>query len=127
MIQQNERVRAWVLIQDGSYPTIAEQIHKLDTGHDELVVIRVDQVDENETPKIMAVIDADYEYFPKVQGYINDIVGTGNATYFVVTAHNPDPPNDASGYIANSERIQSEIKLPHAGRQDNSPGFNPWG
>jgi hypothetical protein len=43
-----------------------------------------------------------------------------------VEIHNPYPPQDASGYVTEEEAETGaeEVKV---GRQDKSPGLNPWG
>lgn len=120
------RVRAWVLIQASDPQTVKDQIKALDQGKDELVVIRVDGVDSGPS-NIVAAIDAAQYYYDQTVAYIRGIAGITNVWFLRVVEHDPPTPNNASGYVTEDERLNSESKMAYAGRQEGSPGYNPWG
>ncbi len=126
-INVNERARAWVLVQASEPQVVAEEILNLDEEKDELVVVRADRVDGGPA-NLVAMIDAALEYYEQVEADIRAIGGIANVWFLRVEEHIPDPPHNASGYITEDEIERGERKENiYPGRQDSSPGFNPWG
>jgi hypothetical protein len=127
---EDERTRAWVLVLADDPETVAEQILEFDEGEDELVVIRADTVDGGMI-NLVAAIDAASNHYEEARSSLMSIAGIQNAWFLVVSSHqpgSPSAPHDASGYITEEEYDAGEKKEGVSpGRQDNSPGFNPWG
>jgi hypothetical protein len=125
------RTRAWVLIQADDPAGLSGEILALDNEND-LVVVRADTVDGG-FGNLVAAIDCDPDYYEEAKGSMMALDGIQNIWFLVVTAHNPGSPNaphDATGFITEPEfdagEHQGELEV-SAGRQDHSPGFNPWG
>ena len=76
-------------------------------------------------------IDAalDNDKYEQTKTAIRAIKEITNVRFLKVTKHNPELPHNASGYVKKYEakHPNSEKKDVKVGRQDNSPGFNPWG
>ena len=126
-INAEKRARTWVLIHATDPDMVVPQVSGLDHGN-ELVMIRVDVVDGGPA-NIVASFDAAETYYEEAISDIRAINGIINVWFLRVTRHNPELPHNASGYITEYEAQHPEsekidIKV---GRQDNSPGFNPWG
>lgn len=124
-INVDVRSRAWALIEATDPKTVTDNVLELDDG-DELVVIRADVVDGSPT-NVVAVIDAALDYYDQVVADIHAINGITNVSFLKVIQHKPAPPHNASGFITTDEAEAGEKKDVKVGRQDNSPGFNPWG
>jgi hypothetical protein len=137
MNMENEaaRVRAWVLILADDPSTTSEEILALDQGENDLVVVRADTVDGGFI-NLVAAIDCDENYFETAKGDLMALPDIQNIWFLEVTAYNPgnpevpNAPQDATGFITGTELEvgdhQGTLEL-SAGRQDHSPGFNPWG
>jgi hypothetical protein len=139
MTNELERSRAWVLIMADDTESVIDQIFELDEGEDDLVVVRADVVGGGFV-NLVAAIDADPDNYEDAKSELMGITGIQNIWFLEVTEHHPrfiyDPefpddneaPHDASGFITENEYEAGEKKEGvSAGRQDNSPGFNPWG
>ncbi len=124
------RKRAWILInvtEKNDVVQVANDVKALDDGAN-FVMIRVDLV-SSEVADMVAVIDTAKDYYIHAIDKIVQIHGLEIKDKLVVDEHNPSPPHNASGFITTAEQKLSEkfevyVK---AGRQDNSPGYNPWG
>ena len=124
-INVEERVRAWALIETTDPQTVAKDVLGLDDG-DILVVIRADEVYGGPT-NVVASIDAAKDYYDQTTANISAINGITNLSFLRVKNHEPYPPNNASGYITAEELSKSDSDRAYQGRQDKSPGLNPWG
>ena len=126
----NERVRAWVLVQATAVAGMAAKLRNLDKKKNDFVVIRADEVVAE--PAGLAynmVVAVDAESEPALQGVVADIgrLSGGNPVALRVVEHSPKPPHHASGFITHQE-AQDGARMPvKVGRQDSSPGYNPWG
>ena len=127
---EEKRARTWVLIQATDQEKVVNKVRQLDKRLKELVVIRVDLVDGGD-PNIVASIDValDNDKYEQTKTAIRAIKEITNVRFLKVTKHNPELPHNASGYVTKYEakHPNSEKKDVKVGRQDNSPGFNPWG
>jgi hypothetical protein len=134
----NGRVRAWLLLKDTTEEDLRakkEKIKKKDLGKEypQVVVIRADLVQSAELGYRMVIpIDIAVSEYDRVLGEIRGEVGSESLAVLRVVdgEHDPPIPQDASGFISEGELKAGHIKkidevLP--GRQDYSPGFNPWG
>lgn len=125
-----KRVRAWALIQatDTNQKKVVNKIRQLDKKEKKLVVIRVDLVVGGDA-NIVASLDAAESNYEDTMTKIRAITEITNVSFLKVTHHNPELPHNASGYVTEYEakHPKSEKKNVKVGRQDNSPGFNPWG
>lgn len=123
------RVRAWVLVQAEPVQGVAARIRNLDPKTtDDLVVIRADVVAEALPYNIVVPVDAESETV--LDRLLNDIRGLTNVSEAValkVLEHDPKPPHEASGFITPDEARRPVTTRARPGRQDASPGFNPWG
>jgi hypothetical protein len=134
-IDDEKRKRAWILInviEGYNVVEVANAVKAL-KGDDNFVMIRVDQVDSEVADMVadmVAVIDtAGGDYYEEAIRKIVQTPGLEIKHKLVVTNHNPFPPHNASGFITPAEQKLSqkfEVYV-KAGRQDNSPGYNPWG
>jgi hypothetical protein len=124
-INVEERARAWALIEATDPQMVADNVLELDDG-DEFVVIRADVVDGGPS-NIIAAIDTAKDYYDQAVAAINAINGINSLAFLKVLKYKPDPPHNASGFITTDEAERGEKKDAKPGRQDNSPGFNPWG
>jgi len=141
MAEQEKRVRAWLLMKaDRSlHGKIREVLDSLDDKETtEFVYIRADQVENisNSNSRdfnLIAAIDASDE--SKLRAFISkkDELGLVDLEVYIVPigGHSPPPPHSATGFLSEAEL--EEYGYPKGpitvtyGRQDNSPGFNPWG
>lgn len=127
---ENGRVRAWVLVRAEAETGMAARLRNLDQGKDDLVVIRADVVAEPPEFPYNIVVPVDAESEAVLEGVVKDIGGLRNVSDAValkVVVHDPDPPHEASGYITPGEAVRAVRKPKKVGRQDESPGYNPWG
>ena len=123
----NGRVRAWVLIRATPVQGVSTRLRNLDKKEDDLVMIRADVLTDSPYNIIVPVDAASETVLSSVVGDIRAINAVTEAVVLKVRQHDPDPPHDASGYITDQEADRGERKPKLAGRQDRSPGFNPWG
>ncbi len=152
MGEQEQRFRALVLIENVDHPDDLKPFwgkweEKDGVRDDNFVVIRVDEVasgtivdegfymDGTSRYKYVVPIDAsdEHEFATKLVD-LQAVIGDGGYIILKVMTHFPLYPQNASGFITPSELDAGEKdhpfyknKLVHEGRQDNSPGFNPWG
>ena len=131
---ENERVRAWVLVQvNGDWQAIGKQIKSLDTNSPDLVIIRTDLVSAQKGSLFNLVVPIDAIDFDNLQNAVNLIEGMDTVSSFevlMVTNHEPIPPHLADGFITQAEvnaDPRSAVEFVKVGRQRNSPGENPWG
>ena len=122
------RIRAWVLIESSNPKKIADQIWSHDDridGH--IVIVRTDIVKGG---KYDLVVPIDMHPYGEedVYRFLKKYCEPDKYHIAVVDDHIPPPPQNASGFITDSELVDGEKKDGvRPGRQDNSPGFNPWG
>jgi hypothetical protein len=122
----NRRVRAWILISIEDPLQVTSQIWTLDEKqYGTVVIVRTDIVEGDFN--LVIPIDTDPEYFDPTIAAISGIIGGANPVVLKVLSHDPAPAHNSSGYIMPSEAMRGEFRLAHPGRQDTSPGFNPWG
>jgi hypothetical protein len=144
MIQANneQRVRAWMIIQGKFSASASELVIALDGQRkDEYVIVRADLVEslEDEKPGMVVPIDAregessKYEYLYEIRDMIVERLGLEPDDYQLLEVDSDGqekPPHTSSGYITRGE-AHAAIDLNEnggkPGRQDQSPGFNPWG
>ncbi len=102
------------------------------------IYIRADQVEKISNSNssdfnLIAAIDASDE--SKLRTFISqkEELGLIDLEVYVVPigGHSPTPPHSATGFLSEAELEEygypkRPITVTH-GRQDNSPGFNPWG
>jgi len=128
-------VRAWVLIRVESpeaaagelFGTFGYPAQRQDDPWVKSVMVRADVVDYHYN--IVIPVDAES------QGALQDTVcaiqkqtGATEMAVLRVTAHFPEPPHDADGYITQAEAdLYMDTDTMRVGRQKNSPGMNPWG
>jgi hypothetical protein len=147
-VESEERYRAWFLIESGDagVAEVRQALWALDPEeeNEDLVVIRIDQVDDNESEyDLVAPVDCSSEEGLEL---VEEQLSKMGATYrrlMVIhgeLAHEPYPPHVAAGFISFDEfatdtsrskanfygRDVFAVVVSH-GRQRHSPGFTPWG
>jgi len=123
------RVRAWVLVWADDRAGVAEELYEQFRyeGEDEYVVVRADVVESFYGYNIVVPVDAqDQGTLDSIVEMIRNLEAVKRVAILRVEIHNPYPPQDASGYVTEEEAEAGEedVKI---GRQDKSPGLNPWG
>jgi len=134
MEEQEKRVRSWLVVSDGDMGTLQGHyngIRKLDRGS-QVVIIRGDITTPTEgVYKLVVPIDVDGDAYSPLIDQIAGMVGSQNLEVLEVVDYDPEIPQNASGYITPDELSEGEdhpfSKLLKPGRQDYSPGYNPWG
>lgn len=137
MEEQEKRVRAWLVVSAEDKETLQGQYKRIkdfDRGPEvpEVVIIRGDITAPAEgVYRLVVPIDvAENAYLPLID-QIAEMVGSQNLEVMRVLDHDPEPAQDASGYITEYELGKGEehpfSKMLKPGRQDYSPGYNPWG
>ncbi len=129
-ITGSERARAWVLIRAEPVVGMAAKFRNLDRRGDDFVIIRADVVAESPDSPYNIVVPVDAESEAALSGVVEEmrgISGVREAVALRVVGHDPYPPHDASGYITQREADRGERRPDKVGRQDSSPGYNPWG
>ncbi len=130
MDEQEKRVRAWVLIKSDNPEDIVDRIWALDKKDGSIVVIRTDIIKEG-SYSLVVPFDMASASLGMVTEFFDGLKENKNVNDFefaVVKCFIPDPAQDSSGYITGGEFKRGEKQAGvRAGRQDNSPGFNPWG
>jgi hypothetical protein len=126
---ENGRVRAWVLVWADDPERWARELYE-ELGHeggDEYVVVRADVVESFYGYNIVVPVDArDQSTLDSVVKMIRNPKAVKRLAILRVEIHNPYPPQDASGYVTEEEAEAGEEEV-KVGRQDKSPGLNPWG
>jgi hypothetical protein len=134
MEEQEIRVRAWLIIRAEDMEALQGHyggIRKLDRDS-QVVIIRGDiTTPAEEVYKLVVPIDvAETAYIPLIE-HIKEMVGLQNLEILKVIDHDPKVLQNASGYITPGEFKEGErhpfYELLKPGRQDYSPGYNPWG
>ena len=140
MTYPDNRIRAWLLMRADSdkHKDIRKKLASLDDKETTFFVyIRADQVGafpntSNGTYNLIAAIDAEDD--SKLKDFTKqvDSLGIEKLDIYVVASdgHSPTPPHSATGYLSEDELRRYSYEKPITvapGRQDNSPGFNPWG
>jgi hypothetical protein len=126
----NRRVRAWVLVQAERVQGVSGRIRALDNKTDEQVVIRADVIAEAPGLPYNIVVPVDAARDSVLDTVVAEIRSwrvVRDAVALKVDVHDPKYPHEASGYITQREADEAERKPDRVGRQDKSPGFNPWG
>jgi hypothetical protein len=126
---ENGRVRAWVLVWADDPVGVAEELYEelRYEGEDEYVVVRADVVESFYGYNIVIPVDAqDQGSLDLVLKKIRNPKAVKRMAVLRVETHNPYPPQDASGYVTEGEAEAGDEDV-KVGRQDNSPGLNPWG
>jgi len=143
-LADQQRVRAWMVIKrkGGFNPSDAAQIRKLDQRkQEELVIVRADLVESlsGRDPGMVVPIDAlggdnsNHQYLYQARDEIVQLLGLKEDEYDLLEVQSDDsrvPAHTASGYITIDEAhaaINNGENGGRPGRQDHSPGFNPWG
>lgn len=128
MDTNSTRLRAWALIKSDDPKSLAAQIWKHDDKEEgRIVIVRTDVVKGSEY-NLVVPIDMHPDEKDGVFGFLEEYCGEGKFVFPLVDCHMPEPAQNASGFITDAELIRGEKKEGvKAGRQDNSPGFNPWG
>ncbi len=126
------RLRAWALIKTEEPEIVAEMIWKHDDKKDgTIVIVRTDIIEDQKKVldiNLIVPIDMLPDKKDDVLLFLTKYCGEGNSKLAVVKCYKPDPSQNASGYITDTEFSRGEKqKGVKPGRQDNSPGFNPWG
>jgi hypothetical protein len=136
------RIRAWMVIRGDFSTANATSIVGLDKGRlDRYVVVRADLVGSlnDKGPGMVVPLDAQrgsetkYEHLYDIRDQIIETLKLGNDDYDLLEVVNPAgsaPPHLVSGYITREEghaAIDLGERGGKPGRQDDSPGFNPWG
>lgn len=124
------RVRAWVLVRAARAQEVTARLRNLDRGGDDFVVIRADVVAESPDFPYNIIVPVDAESEEVLSDAVDEIRGQSGVSEAIkvgVLEHHPYPPHDASGYITHHEAQVGERKPERVGRQEASPGFNPWG
>lgn len=124
------RVRAWVLVRAAPPHKVTARLRNLDRGGDDFVLIRADVVAESPDFPYNVLVPVDAESEAVLSNVVKEIMGVGGVSEALslrVLEHHPFPPHDASGYITHHEAQVGERKPERVGRQEGSPGFNPWG
>lgn len=134
---ENSRVRAWVLVEADPVQGVSARIRALDEPPtDDQVVIRADVVDGLPDLAYNIVVPVDLEILEGktedevLRHKVGEIKGLQNvkaAVALKVLVHDPKPPHEASGFITPGEAAKPLTRFARPGRQDGSPGFNPWG
>jgi hypothetical protein len=76
---------------------------------------------------IVAAIDSAEGYHDQTVADIRAIDGITNLWFLRVVRYKPEIPNNASGYVTEAELSKSDSPRAYPGRQEESPGYNPWG
>ncbi|MEA1976660.1 MAG: hypothetical protein U9N80_02025 [Chloroflexota bacterium] len=135
MEEQEKRVRAWLVVSAEDIDTLQghyKGIKGFDRDQNDVVIIRGDITDPVEgVYKLVVPIDvAETAYLPLI-ARIKSLVGIDTLEVLRVNKFNPEIAQDASGYITPDELTAGEehpfSKYLKSGRQDYSPGYNPWG
>ncbi len=135
MEEQGKRVRAWLVVSAEDVDTLQghyKGLKGIDRGQDDVVIIRGDITAPAEgVYRLVVPIDAAENAYLLLIDQIAEIVGSQNLEVMRVLDHNPKIAQDASGYITEYELGEGEkhsfSDLLVVGRQDYSPGYNPWG
>jgi hypothetical protein len=137
------RVRAWMVIRGEFDVDHVGLVMALDRTDDEYVVVRADLVTSLNGRRPGMVIPLDtlmgdepsnkYLHLYAIRDQIVEALKLGSDDYDLLEVGIPDdsaPPHTASGFITRAE-AHAAIDLGERGgkpgRQDHSPGFNPWG
>ena len=134
MDELEKRVRAWLVVSAEDKETLQghnKRIRGFDRGP-EVVIIRGDITAPAEgVYRLVVPIDVAESAYLALIDQIAVTVGSQNLEVMRVIDHNPKIAQDASGYITLDELNAGEdhpfSKLLKPGRQDYSPGYNPWG
>lgn len=128
MDTKTSRIRGWALIKTENPKRLAEEIWGLDDKEEgRIVIVRTDVVEESEY-NLVVPIDMHPDEKATVIGFLVKYCGEGKFVFPLVDCHIPEPAQNASGFITDAELSRGEKQEGvKAGRQDNSPGFNPWG
>lgn len=134
MEEQEKRVRAWLVISGDDMGTLQghyKGIGQLDRDS-QVVIIRGDITTPAEgVYRLVVPIDVAESAYLALIDQIAVTVGSQNLEVMRVIDHSPKITQDASGYITEYELGKGEdhpfSKLLKFGRQDYSPGYNPWG
>lgn len=126
---ENGRVRAWVFVWADNPERWAQELYEAlgHEGGDEYVLVRADVIESFYGYNIVVPVDArDQSALDSVVGMFPNPEAVKRMAVRKVEVHNPYPPQDASGYVTEEEAEvgEEEVKV---GRQDHSPGLNPWG
>jgi hypothetical protein len=135
MEEQEKRVRAWLVVSAEDIDTLQghyKGIKGFDRGQEDVVIIRGDvTVPAEGVYRLVVPIDVAETAYLLLVDQIAVMVGSQNLEVMRVLDHNPEVAQDASGYITEHELGIGEdhpfSKLLKSGRQDYSPGYNPWG
>jgi len=142
-----KRTRAWFFIKvksGANANTVAKAIyekHGGTKGGNQFVLVRADVVSGCTLGEIIASVDAiddpqsSEKALKMAERNIQRVTGVDKTTKALVSAHNPDPPHEAYGYVNEAEKVKGEKSKPKpvkdvkiAGRQSPySPGSNKWG
>lgn len=137
-----QRVRAWMIVHGEFSADASRSVVALDAERkDEYVIVRADLVEsiEKRSPGMVVPIDAregensKYEYLYEIRDMIVEQLGLGPEDYQLLEVDltgQEKPPHTSSGYITRREAhaaIDLDENGGKPGRQDQSPGFNPWG
>jgi hypothetical protein len=150
MVSQ-ERLRAWFLIEavPDYIPNIRKGLKDLDEANDDaIVIVRIDQVMDGKynlvAPVDVASSDSGDSNLQKVIDLLDQLKTPGYVIshhHLSVTAHYPDIPHLAEGFISPREYDSDRDHLGKGhyegnpyftvlvapGKQVHSPGFTPWG
>lgn len=129
------RIRGWILVRNFIWEEVLDNWDALSKlGKDKYVIIRASFVDAwpGDESTILFSIDALEGDDPFKQAIIDikGVIDIKNYEEVIVDKMIPEPPHIASGYITRKEAhdaIDKGERGGRPGRQDHSPGFNPWG
>lgn len=126
---ENGRVRAWVLVWADDPERWAQELYEAlgHEGGDEYVLVRADVIEPFYGYNVVVPVDArDDSTLDSVVDTFPNPEAVRRMAVRRVEVHNPYPPQDASGYVTEEEAEvgAEDVKV---GRQDKSPGLNPWG
>lgn len=140
------RIRAWMIVFGEFTDKEALKVLALDKARlDEYVVVRVDLVQSlcDRGPAMVIPLDtmdggeeSRYRHLHMIRDMIAEELGfdpedcEAYDLLEVQSWHPTLPPHTATGYITKAEAIRAVEEGERGGkpgRQDNSPGFNPWG
>jgi len=128
MDTQTSRIRGWALIKTDDPKRLAEEIWSHDDKDEgRIVIVRTDVV-KGTKYNLVVPIDMHPDEKKGFLGLLKEYCGSGVFEFHLVDCHMPEPAQNASGFFTDAELSRGEKKEGvKAGRQDNSPGFNPWG
>ncbi len=134
MEEQEKRVRAWLVVSAEDKETLQghyKRINDLDRDPDDIIIRGDITTPAKGVYRLVVPIDVTESAYLALIDQIALTVGSQNLEVMRVIDHSPKIAQNASGYITEYELGKGEdhpfSKLLKPGRQDYSPGYNPWG